>query len=149
MLSTVREQQIVVIERMRDRSAGTLTGPDNTLKLAKARSRRTRLAGAEIDRRLPGVIEKYRDRIDPQDLHSPEVVPLALKVLLEQSSSIEEQQRALDQARKQVERGERDEYEALQAAVPDLIRLERYERRTWSLLMRALRDFIAIKSRHA
>jgi hypothetical protein len=41
-------------------------------------------------------------------------------------------ERALDLARKQIEQQERDEHEALKEAIPDLIRLERYERRAWS-----------------
>jgi hypothetical protein len=38
----------------------------------------------------------------------------------------------------------RDDYEALEAAVPDLIRLERYERRAWSRQKRAIREFVAL-----
>jgi hypothetical protein len=38
-----------------------------------------------------------------------------------------------------------NEHEAMRAAVSDLKRLERYERRTWSRLKRAMRDLIDLK----
>jgi hypothetical protein len=40
---------------------------------------------------------------------------------------------------------ERDEYQALELAAPNLARLERYEYRAWLRQMRAIRDFIDIK----
>jgi hypothetical protein len=40
---------------------------------------------------------------------------------------------------------ERDEFEALQEALPDLKRLDRYERRAWSQQKRAMRNFLNIK----
>ena len=60
-------------------------------------------------------------------------------------SSTEEKDRASEHCQQQVERQKRDEYEALEAGVPDLIRLERYERRAWSRQKRALRDFMNTK----
>jgi hypothetical protein len=41
----------------------------------------------------------------------------------------------------------RDEFDAMRLALPDLRRLERYERRAWSRRKRAIRDFIEITSR--
>jgi len=41
----------------------------------------------------------------------------------------------------------RGEFDAMRLALPDLKRLERYERRAWSRRKRAIRDFIEIKSR--
>lgn len=41
-----------------------------------------------------------------------------------------------------------DEHDAMMAAASDLKRLERYERRAWSRLKRAMRDFIDIKYEH-
>jgi hypothetical protein len=38
----------------------------------------------------------------------------------------------LELARTEIARQERNEYHALEEAIPDLIRLERYERRAWS-----------------
>lgn len=45
--------------------------------------------------------------------------------------------------------GERDELSAACAAVPDLLRLQRYERRAWSRRKRAIRQFVAIKGGHS
>jgi len=74
-----------------------------------------------------------------------DIVPVRLKALLEESDSIEVQQQALDLATTHIEERERNEFEALEEAIPDLIRLERYERRAWSLQQRALREFMNIK----
>lgn len=49
----------------------------------------------------------------------------------------------LDLAKNQIE--ERDEFEALEAVVPNLIRLDRYQRREWSWKKPAVRDFMKIK----
>jgi hypothetical protein len=38
-----------------------------------------------------------------------------------------------------------DEFEALEEAIPDLIRLDRYERRAWSQQQHAIREFLNIK----
>lgn len=43
---------------------------------------------------------------------------------------------------------DRDDCAALVAALPDLTRVARYERRAWSRRRRAFREFLAIKSRH-
>jgi len=146
VLRAIREQQIAVIERLREPTEVALTKRDNRLKLAKARSKQTRRSVKEIARRLPSVLEKYRDRLEPQDFDpSPyELVPLSLKVLLEEPDP-QEEQRALDLAWKQIEQQQRDEHEAMQEAIPDLIRLERYERRAWSRQQRAIREFLSIK----
>jgi len=147
VLRAIREQQIAVIERLREPTEVALTKRDNRLKLAKARSKQTRRSVKEIARRLPSVLEKYRDRLEPQDFDpSPyELVPLGLKVLLEEPDSLEEEQRALDLAWEQIEQQQRDEHEAMQEAIPDLIRLERYARRAWSRQQRAVREFLNIK----
>ena len=148
VLRAIREQQIAVVERLREPTAIALTKRDNSLKLAKARSKQTRRAVKEIERRLPSVLEKYRDRLEPQDFDPGpyELVPLGLKVLLEEPDPREERH-ALDLAWKQIEQQQRDEHEAMQEAIPDLIRLERYERRAWSRQQRAIREFLNIKLR--
>lgn len=40
---------------------------------------------------------------------------------------------------------ERDEFEAMRSAMPDLDRLERYRRRAWSRVLRAIRRFVQIE----
>ena len=82
----------------------------------------------------------------------PDIVPLRLKVLLEEPEFSDEETR--ERARKQIKECEqieqRDEYEALRAAIDDLIRLERYERRAWSRRKRAIREFVALRfDRHS
>lgn len=42
-----------------------------------------------------------------------------------------------------------NEHEAMQDAAPELKRLERYERRAWSRLKRAMRDFVEVNYQHA
>jgi hypothetical protein len=70
-------------------------------------------------------------------------------LLEEEEPTEEEEERALDRARKEVKRQQRTEYEALEEAIPDLIRLERYERRAWSLriALERARSFRASRSR--
>ena len=53
---------------------------------------------------------------------------------------------SFEPARVQIASANRDEHEALEAATSDLVRLDRYERRTWSGLKRAIREFINIKT---
>ena len=146
VLRAVREQQIAVVERLREPTVVALTKRDNRLKLAKARSKQARRAEKEIERRLPSVLKKYRDRLGPDPYCGSkfDFVPLGLKVLLEEPDPLEEQ-RARDLARKEIEQQQRDQYQALEAAIPDLIRLERYERRAWSRQMRAIREFLNLK----
>jgi hypothetical protein len=107
------------------------------------------------------LIEKYNVELPPRkyadsiasgwvwpayrDPDSNDLVPLELKVLLEEPDSVEVQQRALDVAAKVLKQQERDEYEALEEAIPDLKRLDRYERRVWSAQKRAIREFMNIK----
>ena len=70
------------------------------------------------------------------------IVPIRLKALLEEQ---ELDDQVLELARKRVKEQERDEYEALEAAILDLIRLGRYERRAWSRQKRAIGEFMKIK----
>ncbi len=48
-------------------------------------------------------------------------------------------------ARQEIVRQERDQYEALEEGIPDLLRLERYERRAWARQKRAMREFLNLK----
>jgi hypothetical protein len=82
-------------------------------------------------------------RFGPWDM----IVPVRLKALLEEPEDIDEH--AIERARKRVREREqiegRDDYEALEAAIFDLKRLDRYQRRAWSRQKRALREFMRIK----
>ena len=152
---------------------------DNSLTLGKARFMEGWLAEWEIEKRLPKVLEKYRDRMGLAHAAVPQnpapwaddlvldaetldfykktdwarfgpwdmIVPVQLKALLQEPDNIDEQ--TIERARKQVKEREqiegRDEYKALEAAIPDLKRLDRYQRRAWSRQKRALREFMRIK----
>jgi hypothetical protein len=50
VLRVIREQQIALVERLRDPTAIALTKRNNSLKLAKARSLQARAAAKEITR---------------------------------------------------------------------------------------------------
>jgi hypothetical protein len=86
---------------------------------------------------------KHDDKRPDWITDADEIAPFRLKALLSEPDSIEEETNLLEFASKQIEK--RDEYEALNAAALDLIRLERYERRTWSRQKRAVRNFMNLK----
>jgi hypothetical protein len=71
-----------------------------------------------------------------------ELVPIQLRALLQEPDDIDEETR--ERARKRIE--ERNEHEALEAAIGDLIRLDRYQRRAWSRQKKAIREFIRMKT---
>jgi len=149
-LRAIREQQLAVIERLRDPTAVALKKGDNGFDLAKAKFLGIWLAHRQITKRLPAILEKYKDEMPrplvPDDTvpeflqFHDDIVPIRLKALLQECDSEEEFQRALELAQGQIE--ERDEYEAFAAAGADLVRLERYERRAWSRYKRAMRAFM-------
>ena len=79
-------------------------------------------------------------------LSSDDIVPIRLKALLEEPE--EEHKPAENPAVKEpeaVEWSDRDAYEALEAAVEDLIHLDRYEQRAWSRLKRSILALANIK----
>jgi len=132
------------------------------------------LAEWEIRKRLSNVLEKYRDRMGLAHAAAPQnpapwaddllldaetlnyykatdwarkgdwdmIVPIRLKALVEEQ---EVDDQILQLAEKRVKEQERDEYEALEAAILELIRLDRYERLAWSRQKRSIREFMKIK----
>ena len=104
----------------------------------------------EIQKLVPPALKKFEGQmlppmpgVDWRD-GTDDIVPVRLKALLEEPTD-EEEERALQLARAEIRRQERNDHEALEAAIPDLIRLERYERRAWSRHKRAIREFGLIK----
>jgi hypothetical protein len=138
---------VVAVERLREFDAVPYARKDNILKLARIRCKEADLAEKEIEATLPGVLEKYKDQIPPSLPHDGFIVPFRLKVLLQDPATAEEERRSLDLAKEQIE--ERDEYEALEAAIRDLLRLDRYERRAWSRQKRAINQFTNLKMMRA
>jgi hypothetical protein len=114
--------------------------------VAKARFLQAWLADREIGLLVPKVIKKYQNQLTPAVEGDDGVVPIRVKALLEETEpSEEEHQRVLEFARTEIARRERNEYDALEEAVPDLIRLERYERRAWSRQRRAIREILNLR----
>ncbi len=119
---------------------------DNSLTVAKARFLQAWLTQREIGLLVPKVMKKYQDQLTSAFEGDDGVVPIRVKALLQESEPAEDEHpRTLELARKEIARRERDEYDALEEAVPDLIRLERYERRAWSRQRRAIREFLNLK----
>jgi hypothetical protein len=174
MRRAIQEQQIAVIERLREATAIALAKGDNSLTLARARLLQAWLANREIEANVPKLREKYNvpeppkkyedglpyggkpvpdwltdpTNIAPVDYWMSdwdEPVPIGLKALLEESESDDEKARALDLANEWIEQQQRDQYQALEEALPDLIRLQRYERRSWSRFKAAIYAFMNIK----
>jgi hypothetical protein len=153
MLRAVREQQIAVVERLHESTAIALAKGDNSLEIAKGRFMQSWLAYRDVVSLVPKAIEKYKEQLpgpEPSvadaEFDAP-LVPLQLKLLLEEPDWIDPDEGVLALARKEIKKEERDELEALEAAAPDLVRLDRYERRAWSSQKRALRGFIDTKIR--
>ncbi|HZC57901.1 MAG TPA: hypothetical protein VE396_17930 [Xanthobacteraceae bacterium] len=88
------------------------------------------LACHEIEQSVPKLLEKYKDQLPPPlkfkegtpdwITQADDIVPIRLKALLTSPESIEEEQRITDLVRREVEKLDRDDGEALEAALPDL-----------------------------
>jgi hypothetical protein len=127
LLRCVRAERIAVIERLRDITAVALAARDESLARANARLLELDLAAAEL--------EQMRARFDA-------------KTVEERTKLEEEYIRELDELEsKPALVKERDEVDAMHAAMPDLERLARYERRAWARRKRALRNFMDIKTK--
>jgi hypothetical protein len=164
-LQAIRAHQVHVVERLREEPfQAAFAKKDNSLELGLARFMKGWLAAYEIEKQLPKILEKYKDQLPPPltlrpkppnweelpdwmvALHTgdwDELVPIRLKALWEEPPEINEQ--ILELARKQLKEREGDQYEALEAAIVDFVRIERYLRRTWSRQKRAIREFMNIK----
>ena len=141
--SAIRQQKIVAIERLKEATKLALRKGHNSFTLAKARFMEAWLADGEIQKMVPQVMKKFGLDTPPRVLPG-DLVPIQIKALLEEPTEAEEEQ-ALELARKEIKRQQRNEYEALEEAIPDLIRLERYDRRAWSRQKRAIQQFVLIK----
>ena len=149
----INAQKIAVVERLRDHTAIALAKGDNSLELGKARFMQAWLAHREIEALVPKVREKYKDQIrrpaksrnEFEEELETGMIPIGLKALLsEEPVSAEAKRHAVEVARKLITQ-ERDEYEALEEAGTDLVRLDRYERRAWSRQKRAIRSFMNLR----
>ena len=168
-LCAVRAQKVAVIERLRDRHAASFANKDPTQKELEARILESRQAEAAIAVRLPELVAKYRDKIEEALGHhlpasatsyveimtwfarhnfpEEDAVWVIFDAMSDEPRPIDNE--VLDWARREIEACRRDEHEALKAAAPDLVRLDRYEHRAWSRQKRAIAEFMMIKARSA
>jgi len=160
-LRAVQAQKSALVERLRDRDAIALARGDNRLLRAKVRHLKSELTIGHLNAQCAGVLERYQDRllpvvkdgetIQPNGCLVGEFVPLQIKLLDEYAQAEQSMREAhetrserLDQAAKLLK--ERDERQAVFEALPDLVRLDRYERRAWSRQKRAVRNFMRMKA---
>jgi hypothetical protein len=79
-----------------------------------------------------------------QNFPEQDAVWIILDAMSDEPASIDNE--VLDRARNEIEACLRDEHEALKAAAPDLVRLDRYECRAWLRQKRAIQEFMMIKA---
>ena|SRR5579862_2796255 len=124
-------------------------------------------AESVIKARLPEIFRKYRAEMvaemGPKGLASAntyheimrrltlngaftesDAVWIIVEVLLDEEKPLDNE--ILERTRKEIEACRRDEHDALKAAAPDLVRLDRYEWRAWSRQKWAIREFIKMKT---
>ena len=158
-LQAVQAQKSALIERLRDREAVALASGDNRLIRAQARHLQSERTIEHLSALCAAVLERNRDRLEPAvkgEAIQPngcligDFVPLQIKLLDEYAEADDSMVEAyetradrLDQAGKLLK--ERNERQAVLEALPDLVRLDRYERRAWSRQKRAIRNFIRIQ----
>jgi len=161
VVRAVHAQKSALVERLKDRDAIALAHGDNRLLRAEVRHLKSELTIEHLSAQCAGVLERYRDRlvpvvkdgetIQPNGCLVGEFVPLQIKLLDEYAQACESMHEAyetrcerLDQASQLLK--ERNEHQAVIESLPDLGRLDRYERRAWSRQQRAIRNFMRIKS---
>jgi hypothetical protein len=103
---------------------------------------------AIIEEWLESWVESQTARLKAQGWRTSadDIVPVQLKALLEELDESETSARTERGREIVLDRSEeRDEYEAVEAAALDLIRLERYQQRAWSRQKRAILELATIK----
>jgi hypothetical protein len=132
VLRCVRVERIAAIERLRDRTAAPLGTGDLGLSRGKARFERAKLTYQMLVQRQNDSSNNNANPTTSSDLHR------RWQERRERASA--------ERAAREKLMQQRDEFDAMRLALPDLDRLERYERRAWSRQTRAIRRSIEIKS---
>jgi hypothetical protein len=140
LLCRIRAEIDAVVERLRVGTAIPLVKGDNSIALAKASIRQSEFAFAELQRIRAGLQANAGQSKEPRtlavwsraELRELDDTPANLDELARYEKKI-----ALPE--------DRDELDALCAALPDLMRLARYERRACSGRKRAFREFMEAK----
>jgi hypothetical protein len=162
VLRTIRAHKIAVIERLRSRHAVPFANKDPLRQETEACVLESHEAEREIKERLPKLVERYKGKIEkvlkckiPASANSydgivdwfgfseRDAIEVILAAISDESVPIDDQ--VLELQGNEIAADERDEHEALKAATPDLVRLERYEHRAWSRKKRQIREFMRIK----
>jgi hypothetical protein len=130
LLRGIRAECVAVIERLRDPIATALTKRDTSLAFGKARADQIDLAAAESEQICARFGVLIWDELSP-----------------EQMDQLESEPPRSGWRPRPIE--DRDECDAMWAAVPDLLRLARYERRACSRRKRAIARFIELKALRA
>ncbi len=123
VLRFVALEKVAMVEQLRDPFATSPTKKNRSLAMARLRSRQTDVAYNEFAHLQDKLLESgelAREVLPRKQLKPGEAPPSYIPLK------------------------ERDEYEALKVAMPDLTRLRRYERRAWSRLKRAFERLMAI-----
>jgi hypothetical protein len=148
LLSLIEAQQLAVIERLWDPTETALVKGDNRTRLMRARVRKRKLALRLLVPLREAMLEKYKDVLGEDTLLSDCLIPSHLDSYLDEKAS-ELESEALKQPHVRFHSEfciqPRGDVAALQEAARDLIRLERYQRRAWSRLKKAIRRFINLK----
>jgi hypothetical protein len=166
VLRAIRAQKIAAIERLRGPNKAPLASKDPALKEMNARILERRQAEATIKIRLPELVAQHKDRIadllrcgvpasfdsyegimrwfDEKDFGEGDAVAILLDAVSDEPAPADGE--AVERTPNEIAAGQRDEHDAIKAATPDLVRLERYERRAWSRKRREILEFMRIKA---
>ena len=141
VLDCVQTEWLAAIERHRDRAATPLATGDLGLARAKARLGRAKLSYQML-------VEAPRKHAAANNATSSNAAPTTAASAGEAQmrSNRQRERAATDQAGRGTLPLERDEFEAMRWAMPDLNRLQRYRRRAWSRHRRAFHRFMEIHS---
>ena len=141
VLNCVQTECIAAIERHRDSSATPLASGDLGFAGAKAKLERAKLTYQML------VAAPRKDAAANKAASSNAAPTTAASAGDDQMRSNRQRERAAtDQTNGVNPVLERDEFEAMRAAMPDLDRLQRYRRRAWSRHRRAVQRFMEIQS---
>ena len=145
LLGLIEAQKLAVVERLWEPTETALVKGDNRLRLMRARVRRRQLAEKLLVPLREALLEKYKDVLGENTLPNFCFIPCHLESYLEEKAS-ELESEALKQPdvrfHSEFCMKPRDDLAAMQDAMRDLVRLERYERQVWSRLKKAIRGFI-------
>jgi hypothetical protein len=131
VLRCVQAERIAAIERHRDKTVTALATGDLGFARARATFARAKLAYAAL-------VQGKTQTPTSENTASTDATPMRSRQAGERITT--------EHAGRGKPALERDEFDAMRSAMPDLNRLERYRRRAWSREMRAIRRFLEIQS---